>query len=426
MAKSRRQPTTRPAPNSAHPRTNRRRRASRNGHASAGAMVRSSSTSEAGPHATVEPRPDVDERARQHEGVGELVRRRLSVERRRHRRDVEVPGRIVREGPPGRDLAGTAVLEVRGRRFGLAERVAEDAALAGQGPAAGRPEHTPADDQPDRQGRGPERRAPSSGPDADPRAPATRGDQGPGDRDPDQGRRQDEEDLGVAEEDQRRADERHGDRPRAALDERPVGHPQREQGHDQGDGLGPVAIELLVEPDGREQQDRAEQGGPAGHPPTEEQRREQQAERERDEPVELEVGQQVAGHEQHRGGGVRRHGQVVGLERPKRPPLRQLGRDGAELRHRLGEVRVVPGGRALRQQVRPGRGGGRHDDERAREDDAGHRREPPAAAPIRWSLEVRPSPSEAERRQPDQRREEDGDREPAEPGQEGAQEQGRQ
>ena len=81
------------------------------------------------------------------------------------------------------------------------------------------------------------------------------------------------------------------------------------------------------------------------------------AEPEDQQPVDLETDQLVARKEQQGGRRVGGHRQVVRRERAQGTPFRDRSRERPEVGRRLGQVEVVPGRRAPRQQVGDGRPG---------------------------------------------------------------------
>ena len=175
--------------------------------------------------------------------------------------EVEVPGRIVGEGPARPGSRPAARERPPGRRAGCRDRRRSQAHATRRSAASPRPHPrtrppptiaTARAGRDERATRGPpQHRAVRPRP---PGAISVRPIPSP-----DQGRGQDQEDLGVAQEDHRRADHGQPDQASVALDECPVGDPQHEQGEHERDGLRPVAIELLVEADRPEQEDRAGQ-----------------------------------------------------------------------------------------------------------------------------------------------------------------------
>ena len=190
-------------------------------------------------------------------------------EGRRHGGGVEVPRRIVGEGPAGRDLARPAT---RRRRWqaGVASPidVAQDTALAGQRPARGR-RRGPPRPRPDaiaRAGVAARRRARDRS-QAQPRAVSAR-------RDHRSGRPRCPTSAGARIRKTSAWLRKTSAEPTSAttnaraapLDERPVGHPQREQGQHQRDGLGPIPVELLLEPDGRRAAGSRRAGPPSRTP----------------------------------------------------------------------------------------------------------------------------------------------------------------
>ena len=226
--------------------------------------------------------------------------------------------------------------------------VADDPERAGQGSVGQRP----ADDS---EGHDPEREPdpspePAGDPDPEPAPPGPRHDERARHDDPGDGRQVDEEHLGVGEVDERAGCGRGEREPTRPLDDRPVDEPQPEQGEVERERLGLVGEVLELEPDGREQQDRPEQGEPAADPAPEQEGGEDQPDDEQGQPVELELDEQVAGQELERRRGVGRDRQVVGLERPLGAPLREGRREVAADGDDLGEVGVVPDGRGERQE----------------------------------------------------------------------------
>jgi hypothetical protein len=165
---------------------------------------------------------------------------------------------------------------------------------------------------------------------------------------------------------ERRRQHGHGGQAPRALDHGAVRKPQREERRDEGPRFRPVGQELAFQADRREQQARAQDGKPRGDEAPEEEDRHGQCGAQDRNAIPLEEQPDVDGGKQgERGRRVRRDREVVRLEGSQRPPLRQGRREPGAEGGLAREVRVVPDGRAERQEVPADRGPRRHHDEQA-------------------------------------------------------------